>query len=334
MKDIAQGPYDSDIHDPVVIGDTLYFVARDPFRATGDQLWKSDGTGGGTKRVKRFTSASSVIDLTAFDGKLLFFVVQRAGMQERSRLWVSDGTSATTRQVAATEWLAARHLTPVGGRAFFVAYDARHGGELWRTDGTAGATKLVKDIKKGGSGNSDPSELTDLRGTLVFVASATGGRELWRSDGTAGGTVRIRDIRPDGSSSPTDLVVRGSRVYFSANDGSSGRELWRTNGTSAGTKRVKDIRPGGGSSSPHGLTSAGDIIAFAASDGEHAIELWQSDGTSSGTVLVADVNPVGSSLPASDDPDGRVVLIRAAGGRFYANAEDAAHGRELWTWSP
>ena len=94
--------------------------------------------------------------------------------------------------------------------------------------------------------------------------------------------MRVKDIRPDGSSSPADLVVRGSRVYFSANDGTSGRELWRTDGTSAGTKRVKDILPGAGSSSPHGLVSTGDVLAFAANDGVHGDEPWQSDGTAGG----------------------------------------------------
>jgi ELWxxDGT repeat protein len=215
----------------------------------------------------------------------------------------------------------------------FVAEDIAHGREVWRTNGTASGTRLVKDIKTGRGRGSDPSDLTALHDTLLFAASGSGGRELWATDGTSAGTLRVRDIRPDGSSSPSDLVARGSRVYFSADDGTSGRELWRTDGTLAGTRRVKDILPGARSSSPHGLTRVGDRIVFAADDGEHGVEPWQSDGSAAGTVLVADIMPAGSSLDASAD-ERLPVRFGAAGGRVYVAADDGSHGRELWSWEP
>ncbi len=41
------------------------------------------------------------------------------------------------------------------------------------------------------------------------------------------GTSRVADINPGpGSSIPTQLVVSGDTLYFSANDGTSGAELW------------------------------------------------------------------------------------------------------------
>ncbi len=50
-----------------------------------------------------------------------------------------------------------------------------HGVELWRSDGTAAATALVKDIRPGAFG-SHPRYLTAFRGRVYFSADdgATG----------------------------------------------------------------------------------------------------------------------------------------------------------------
>ena len=54
------------------------------------------------------------------------------------------------------------------------------GPELWRSNGTAVGTVLVKDIWPGGAG-SFPSALTNVNGVLYFVAdNGVYGRELWR----------------------------------------------------------------------------------------------------------------------------------------------------------
>ena len=44
----------------------------------------------------------------------------------------------------------------MNGTLFFAANDGMHGVELWKSDGTAAGTVLVKDINPG-SGGSDPS---------------------------------------------------------------------------------------------------------------------------------------------------------------------------------
>ena len=84
-------------------------------------------------------------------------------------------------------------LTNVGGTLFFTAIDFVYphdtGRELWKSDGTAAGTVLVKDIAAGRVG-SIPVELTDVNGTLFFriVRPPFG---LWKSDGTAAGTVQV-----------------------------------------------------------------------------------------------------------------------------------------------
>ena len=62
-------------------------------------------------------------------------------------------------------------------------------GALWRSDGTARGTKIVKKVDQ-------PVSLTAAKKTLYFVATdGKHGEELWRSDGTKKGTKIVRDIR-------------------------------------------------------------------------------------------------------------------------------------------
>ncbi len=130
---------------------------------------------------------------------------------------------------------------------FFVANDETHGEELWKSDGTAAGTVLVKDINPGALGSA-PKELANVGGRCFFAASDdTHGRELWKSDGTEAGTVLVKDIEAgSGEAVPTEIVDRGGVAYFSAESTTSGLELWKSDGTEAGTTLVKDIVPGSG----------------------------------------------------------------------------------------
>jgi ELWxxDGT repeat protein len=71
-------------------------------------------------------------------------------------------------------------LAGLGDTLFFQARDGA-GFELWRSDGTAAGTVLVKDIDPDpGHGGSEPSELTAIGGMLFFAAGTdrTGGGAL------------------------------------------------------------------------------------------------------------------------------------------------------------
>jgi ELWxxDGT repeat protein len=72
-------------------------------------------------------------------------------------------------------------LTDVNGTLFFRAEDGVgvHGVELWKSDGTADGTLLVKDINLW-TISSEPETLTDVNGTLFFGArDGVHGSELW-----------------------------------------------------------------------------------------------------------------------------------------------------------
>ena len=75
---------------------------------------------------------------------------------------------------------------------FFSARTPALGTELWKSDGTAGGTVLVKDINPD-EGGSAPHGFASVNGTIYFAADdGPHGSELWRSDGTEAGTMLLK----------------------------------------------------------------------------------------------------------------------------------------------
>jgi ELWxxDGT repeat protein len=205
-------------------------------------------------------------------------------------------------------------LKQAGATLYFRATDGS-GEELWKSDGTAAGTVLVKDILPGPE-SSEPLNLVDGGALLYFTATDGIKRTLWKSDGTEQGTAALTDVRVY----DVPMVHSGGLLYFVADDGVNGRELWKSDGTAAGTAMVKNIRTGPfGGSNPTRLTDANGTLFFIASDTLNVEALWKTDGTDAGTVKVRDF--------ALDDVPAHLTY---ANGFLHFVAGDALHGRELW----
>jgi len=208
----------------------IYYFAASTF-TLGRELWKSDGTTGGTVLVKDVWSGSGgsyPYNLVNASGTLYFTAYDEVNGQE---LWKSDGTAAGTVLVkdirSGSSGSYPYNLVNASGTLYFTAYDGVNGEELWKSDGTAAGTVLVKDIWPG-SGTSSPWNLVDAGGTLYFTANdGVHGKELWKSDGTAAGTVLVADLTGDiGDSAPTSLTVVGNQLFFNAMTEATGTELF------------------------------------------------------------------------------------------------------------
>jgi len=126
--------------------------------------------------------------------------------------------------------------TAAGSFAYFVASNGTSGRELWRTDGTAGGTVLVKDINAG-TANTNPDEFAFVAAAgnkLFFRANG----DLWVTNGSEAGTTRI-DL---GASDPYvyELTAFGPRVFFAANG-----VLHASDGTQGGTVKFDKVVPPG-----------------------------------------------------------------------------------------
>jgi ELWxxDGT repeat protein len=348
----------------------LYFAATTA--KTGEEIFKSNGMNGGTSVLKDIVpgpDSSGAEDFVSTGPKKTFFRAWDADHGEEP--WKTDGTRRGTVLVKDINrdsppgarcqqgdcgipkgWSHPDSMVAMGKSVYFAADDGKHGVELWKSDGSAKGTELVKDSNTT-PGNSNPNDDSAINKsaeveklyvsgkTLYFRANdGQNGVELWKTDGTEAGTVLVKDINPAppapttttckrnkncaGGSWIDDMTLVGKTLYFSANDGQKGVELWKTDGTEAGTVLVKDINPSSASraSDIANLVAVGRTLYFSANDGANGLELWKTDGTEAGTTLVEDINP-GS---ADSDPD----QLTAFHGVLLFTADDGVHGSEPW----
>ena len=300
---------------------TLLFRAIDA-TSNGIELWKSDGTSGGTVQVKDInigttvSSNSSPSNFTLFGSQVLFTATNGTD-QQATELWKTDGTNAGTTLVKDINLSGSgnpQNFTIINpSTMLFSASDGVGGNELWKTDGTAAGTINVIDYP--GTTNSITwiENLNGL-GILGQIVSTTG-REIYKSDGSTAGSGLVLDINSGTSSGAGASAYKwGNTIYFQGITTGSGTELWKTDGTTAGTVLVADIETGTASSSPTRFQGIGNTVYFRATTVANGQELWKTDGTAAGTSLVADIN-VGTG---TSNPD----QIAAVSGNLYFFASD------------
>lgn len=337
VKDINSGTTNSNPRNFTAHGGFLYFSATEA--SVGNELWRTDGTAANTVIVKDIVSGSggsspgssgTIPDMISTGSRLFF-----AGLDQVANVgWElfsstgAIGDGALLKDINTT--MAGANSAPgnfaypgTGSTVYFTADDGVNGSELWKSDGTAAGTVLVKDITSGAAGTSF-SRLTVLGGKIYFAAySSTAGTELWQSDGTNAGTIVLKDINSGiNSSAPQNLTVCGSYIYFSADDGTNGRELWRTDGTAAGTVMVSNIAAGSSSSNPANFFyhSTLQSVFFSAYTPANGIELWEYDGTSS-RLYTEVVSGAGGSNPGP---------IMLAGNNLIFVGSNGSNGLELY----
>ncbi|HYQ82955.1 MAG TPA: hypothetical protein VEP28_02930, partial [Rubrobacter sp.] len=304
-----------------------------------EELWVSDGTTTGTRKLTNFAPPKVFYYLDEIDfrdplylpdaatGSRMVFALDDG--EHGIEPWVTDGTPQGTRLL--------RDLCPgscdsevwgfhlLGSRLIFTASTPTQGNEPWSTDGTPAGTRLLRDVCAGNC-SSVPFGLRELgNGRLFGAADAERNYQLWKTNGTFRGTTRITSFQPDSAilyrmGSP----VRGA-VLFAARTPREGVELWRTDGTAAGTYLLRDVWDHDlGGSRPHSFQQVGNRHFYIADDSVHGESIWTSDGTASGTSLAAAFAP--------DDPQQTSYewVKAAAGGRYFV-LRNANGGPELWS---
>ncbi|MBK8233813.1 MAG: hypothetical protein IPK72_25375 [Candidatus Eisenbacteria bacterium] len=317
--DLFAGPEGSEPSDLAVTADgRCFFIAR-----------RDDGATYGLYRLTPPPNPTPVLvasfgditprDLVALGNQVVFVATDPGGGED---LWVSNGTQA--RRILDIEpgpgTAAPADLTVVGDQLYFTAATAAAGRELWVTDGSEEGTHLVTDLVPGPA-SSGVGQLTAGLPYLYLTATTSAtGLELWRA--TSAGIEALAEIVPGpGSGTPTDLAFCGSRLRFSADDGSGrGREPWSLTGERTPVLTF-DLNPGAGSSNPRDFGDHLGATYFTADNGSFGRELWRVAG---GTLEAVSESIVpGAASSAVGDR-------ATVGSKLYFVAESAAFGREIW----
>jgi ELWxxDGT repeat protein len=308
------------------VGSSVFFKATD---SAGFELWTSNGSSDGTRRVKDINpgpSGSSPGLFTEVDGVVMFRATTAASGDE---LWRTDGTEAGTylvrdiRPGAADSSLS--NLTAYNGLLFFVATDGSNVDELWRSDGTPDGTFQFKDVNPfvdslGFPAGSGIQFITPVGDKLFFFASTTeriGAFNtkvpgLWTSDGTPSGTNRVTTLVSDTSFSPGLIFdLNGLAIFTTLGT------LWRSDGSSAGTQSLF--------TSHYFRASDGVVVAdrmYMAGGVDRNI-IFYTDGTVAGTGQVDHTLTLNST---------RRMVLRD--GSLYLDTSKPLTGHELYRLDP
>lgn len=273
------------------------------YQGTGSptKLCITDGTNAGTVYLADIGSGIVVATIPAQD--FMYIITNRLASFSpflyEAQIWRSNGTGAGTSLVytmpqagtsSVSVWTsdrdAKKNYSVSGNTMFFGGYDATNGNELWVTDGTAGGTHIVADIKAG-IGNSSPQAFCKIGTDIFFTCTQTGfERKLWKTDGTAGGTVQIPVAEPFFILDNAVGLVNNKMIFYAHNT-VDGYEPYVSDGTAAGTFMLANINPAGNSwlsqSQNAHLRFNNSHCFFIANNGT-ANALWRTDGTSTGTI--------------------------------------------------
>lgn len=267
----------------VTRGPDVSFSERYAFFAVAmngaEQFWETDGTPERTVTMQTFPVEWRVASDAARVGDWYYFITPTYQSSfSLARVNAGTGETQTVKQFS-NSFYRPNMIWPAGNQVlFFLDKD-----QLWRSDGTAGGTQLVRTGVPQSQCNPGRQTFATADGILywfVIPPDPFGVRvELWRSDGTAAGSYPLATGKSDYGSeslqtcSNDPVVAWNGRLYFTGADPVHGAELWESDGTVAGTHLVWDVNPGPVGSDPTELLPIGNMLYFRAT-GPEGTELW------------------------------------------------------------
>ena len=259
------------------------------------QLWKSDGTTGGTSVIKNITTSAA--NYVVMNNKVYF----AGDTTNRDQLWETDGTASGTKLVKTINPSGAAYIGQMyvyGGNIYFSAWDgAGYYAQPWISDGTTAGTTKLKVVKSSMYSDADPSHYTPYGGKLYFsMYDDSSACQLWVTDGSTAGTLKVTNLNPGNGIGlyPSSLTLFDSKLFFSGYDEKGYNQLWSTDGTAPGTIKVKadsTVRSGSPGFCPNSMVVYNDKLYMSGFDSSAGTQLWATDGTTAGTTRMTTILP-------------------------------------------
>ena len=190
------------------------------------------------------------------------------------------------------------------GTMYFSATTNSTGTELWKTDGTAAGTSMVKDIRSGTT-SSSPGSFFVFNAELHFkINMGLNGIDIWKTNGTSSGTVKATNTVCYNVNCGFGKPIEYNGTLYAAG-------YWNNQGSevlmydSSGLSLLVDLSPGSRFSvprttNPSNLIVHDDWIWFLTGGNPSSGNgycLYRSNGTAAGTTpFVCDTNKYGLEL--------------------------------------
>jgi ELWxxDGT repeat protein len=294
------GNRDFTLQNFTTLGSKTFFT-----RDTG--VWVTDGTTGGTSKLKNFelspvySGGNPFPNLTVIGSIGNSFWVKGDVNPDltidRTEIWHSDGTTSGRLSLDPIDRI--QNSATLGDRLFFTKTQVS-GNLFIANDSNANPTQVDLSSKI-----PEIDRIFTQNNALYLWGKAGDNLTLWKSDGTLGGTIvigtfkklQLWDAYYPAAYNGESLASNG-QSYFLASDLGSRQGLWRTDGTATGTQFLKSITvaplstydsssinlslkaaPGGKSY----LT----LSAYDSRTNGYETSLWETDGTATGTKQLA-----------------------------------------------
>ncbi len=260
--------------------------------------------------------------------KLLFKLNDEVYWTEfNGTLWKSNVTNDTVQVLNDSNKIVASIRSPefsdrviFNNQIFYDRVSQSIGGQLWKTDGTASGTAMVKRL-------FEPEDyfwvnIANYRifnDKLLFTTRTSSGFSLWVSDGSNAGTFILTNYEINISYM---AELNGSLIFMTSNG--ENKMLWSTDGTIEGTKPFFDLQGHSWSSINLNNIVFNNEVYFTFENVDRVVELWKTDGIASGTSFVKSIGPITES-PVHDD-----YHYIVHNNLLYFVATDEQSGWEIW----
>ena len=193
------------------------------------KLWSFDETGDVFRPYSQTFHQSwhpAIRDVVQFNETTYFLGTQMDGT---AGLWATNpgGETMLVKEFVADIWLpnVPVGLTDINGTLFFTADDGDGSGkELWKSDGTAEGTVMVKDVNPGPALGALSRPVWLMDNEIHFLGWDGENISLWTTSGTSDGTLKVVDL-PSGLQ---DVVASGTTMYLRTRQKTSREfEIWK-----------------------------------------------------------------------------------------------------------